>query len=166
MSNSTQRVSWWKNTRGEWYVIAQVALFALVAVGPLLPDGSPELPPALRAALILAGLALIGIGGLLALAGLLTLGANLSILPHPKPGATLVERGPYALVRHPIYGGIIAGAFGWALLHRSLATLLAAGLLLVLFDAKSRREERWLARCVAGYEAYRRRVRKLIPFLY
>ncbi|NLE49956.1 MAG: isoprenylcysteine carboxylmethyltransferase family protein [Chloroflexi bacterium] len=166
MSHTSRPAPWWKNARGEWYVIIQIALFALVALGPLLPDVPLRLPFAANTALILAGLALLGFGGFLALGGLLALGTNLSILPHPKPGAQIVDRGPYALVRHPIYGGLIIGAFGWALLNRSVMTFGAAALLLVFFDAKSRREERWLVRVDPGYETYRQRVRKLIPFVY
>ena len=166
MSEPSRPVPWWKNSRGEWYVIVQIALFALVAGAPLLPDVALDLPDTLDAALIAAGLALIGLGGLLSLAGLLALGRNLSVLPHPKDGAALVRRGAYALVRHPIYGGLIVGAIGWALFNRSVITLGAAALLLVFFDVKSRREERWLARTFPGYADYQRRVHKLIPFVY
>jgi protein-S-isoprenylcysteine O-methyltransferase Ste14 len=38
--------------------------------------------------------------------------------------------------------------------------------LLAFFDLKSRREERWLAEQFEGYEAYRSRTRKLLPWLY
>jgi len=166
LPNVSRVIPWWKNARGEWYVIAQIALFALVALGPLLPDAALDLPAGLRIALIGAGLGLLSIGGVLALVGMLALGNNLSILPHPKAGAELVESGPYALVRHPIYSGVILGAIGWALLFRSPVTLLLALALFVFFDVKSRREERWLARTFPRYSAYQRRVRKLIPLVY
>jgi protein-S-isoprenylcysteine O-methyltransferase Ste14 len=39
-------------------------------------------------------------------------------------------------------------------------------ILLVFFDIKSRREERWLSEKFSGYAAYQKRVRKLIPLLY
>lgn len=166
LPNDSRVFPWWKNMRGEWYVVAQIALFALVAVGPLLPDVALDLPAGLRIALIAAGLGLLSIGGVLALVGMLALGNNLSILPHPKAGAELVEGGPYALVRHPIYSGVVLGAAGWALLFRSPVTLLLALALFVFFDVKSRREERWLARTFPRYSAYQRRVRKLIPLVY
>lgn len=166
MSEPSRPAPWWKNKRGEWYVIVQIGLFALVALAPLLPDVTLDLPGALDAALIVAGLVLIGAGGLLSFAGVFALGRNLSVLPYPKAGATLVRGGPYRLVRHPIYSGLILGAFGWALLHRSVITLGAAALLLVFFDVKARREERWLARVDPAYDSYRQRVRKLIPFVY
>ena len=156
---------WWKGTRGEWYVIVQFLLFALILLAPLAP-GQPGWPG-------LAGLAARGLGlllglagGALALAGLLHLGPNLSVLPHPKDDAALVEAGAYALVRHPIYAGLIIGALGWALLTNSLLALGLAAVLLVFFDVKSRREERQLVARFPSYADYRRRVRKFFPFIY
>jgi protein-S-isoprenylcysteine O-methyltransferase Ste14 len=72
----------------------------------------------------------------------------------------------YGVVRHPIYSGLIFGAVGWALINASLLTLVYAIILFVFFDIKSRREERWLARKFPAYDEYRRRVRKLVPFVY
>jgi len=160
------RAPWWKNTRGEWYVIIQIGLFALIALGPTWLDIRLDLPGGVRAAALVIGGVLAGAGLLLALAGLLALGPNLSALPHPKDDAELVESGPYRLVRHPIYSGVILGAIGWALLNASLLTLIYAVLLFVFFDIKSRCEERWLRRKFAGYAAYQARVSKLLPFIY
>jgi protein-S-isoprenylcysteine O-methyltransferase Ste14 len=42
---------------------------------------------------------------------------------------------------------------------------MAAGAFL-FFDLKSRREEIWLTEEIAGYDTYRRRTRRLIPFVY
>ncbi len=157
---------WWRGTRGEWYVIVQAGLLALVGFGPTTGLGlAPWGPPAAWVSLGL-GLILAGAGGWLALAGLLHLGANLTVLPHPKDDAALVETGAYSLVRHPIYGGLILAAFGWALLRGSPLGLIYGVILLVFFDLKSRREERWLAAKFAAYPAYQRRVKKLIPFVY
>ncbi len=166
MTAQTPRPPWWKNTRGEWFVVFQTFLFALIAFGPGWIDARPDLPDGWRAAALVAGLALDAIGLLLALAGLWWLGDNLSALPHPKDDATLVESGPYRVVRHPIYSGLIVGAFGWALMNTSLLTLVYAAILLAFFDVKSRREERWLARKFPDYAAYQARVAKLIPLIY
>lgn len=166
MPPTTLRPSWWRNTRGEWYVIGQTFLFALIAFGPAGVDVRVSLPAGARLLTLAGGLALGGAGLLLALAGLWNLGPNLSVLPHPKDGASLVQTGAYRIVRHPIYSGLILGAVGWTLLNVSVATLIYAGVLFVFFDAKSRREERLLAAKFADYPAYRQRVRKLLPFLY
>jgi len=152
---------WWKGHRGEWYVVLQAALFALVVLGPR--GAWLALPTAVART---AGFALIGAGALVALAAVLRLGRNLTPLPHPREDATLVEGGPYAWVRHPIYGGVILVAFGWALLVQGWLTLLWAVLLLVFLDIKSRREEVWLMARFPDYANYQRRVRKLIPFIY
>jgi protein-S-isoprenylcysteine O-methyltransferase Ste14 len=92
--------------------------------------------------------------------------ANLTPLPHPRDGATLIHGGVYALVRHPIYGGLIIAAAGWGLLIASFAALVLAALLFAFFDVKSRREEAWLEDRFADYPAYRHRTHRLIPFLY
>lgn len=160
------RAVWWRNTRGEWYVVFQLFLFALIAVGPGGIDLRPTLPDGARLAALGLGFLLGAVGFVLAMTGLFSLGDNLSIFPHPKDDAALVQAGPYALVRHPIYSGLIIGAAGWALIHTSLLTLIYAGILLVFFDRKSRREERMLAQKFPEYAAYQARVSKLIPFVY
>lgn len=70
------------------------------------------------------------------------------------------------MIRHPIYTGLSLCAFGWSLLHGSVLSLICTLALVVFFDIKARREERWLAVKFDGYAAYRQRVRKLIPFIY
>lgn len=166
MTAQSPRPAWWKNTRGEWFLVIQTVLFALIAFGPGWIDVRLDLPDAWRAVSLIAGLILGGIGLALAVAGLWWLGDNLSALPHPKDDAMLVQSGPYRIVRHPIYSGLIVGALGWALMNASLLTLVYAAILLVFFDVKSRREERWLARTFPDYAAYQARVAKLIPFIY
>ena len=156
---------WWQGTRGEWYFVVQMILLALILLAPLAP-GQPGWAGALSLPARGLGL-LLGLAGLaLAVAGLLGLGSNLSVLPHPKDDAQLVQSGVYGLARHPIYGGLIVGAAGWALLTNSLLALFLALALLLFFEAKSRREERQLLARFPAYADYRRRVRKFFPFLY
>lgn len=105
-------------------------------------------------------------GGSLGTLGVLSLGRNLSPFPKPIEGGRLVVGGAYALVRHPIYSGLIIGSLGWSLLTDTLLGVGLALLLFVFFDLKSRREERWLAETYPQYPDYKKRVRKLIPFVY
>lgn len=151
---------------GEWYVVIQFVLFGLIFFAPLL---TPELfkwtAPWDSIGLFL-GIGLSLIGGLMALAGVLSLGRNLTAVPYPKEDAVLVESGAFRFVRHPIYSGIIFGAVGWGLLNNSLLTLLFALVLIIFFDVKSRREEMWLSDKYSNYAAYQLRVRKLIPLIY
>ena len=146
---------------------AQLLLVALVSLGPRSPAGWPAWgPPALQPVWRLAGGAMMAAGALLFGGGAWRLGRAVTPLPYPKPGASLVSSGPYALVRHPIYGGLVLLALGWAIAIQGWLTLAFAALLVLVFDLKARREERWLEERHPGYAEYCRRVRKLIPFVY
>lgn len=147
-------------------MVVQFILFGLIALAPFVLRPSAPWPTPWHTIGLAAGLVLMGAGLLLALAGVWSLGDNLTAVPHPKDDAHLVAHGAYRLVRHPIYSGIILGAFGWGLLMNSWFTLLLALLLFLFFDTKSRREEQWLAEKYSDYGQYRKRVRKLIPFVY
>jgi protein-S-isoprenylcysteine O-methyltransferase Ste14 len=159
-------VPWWKGVRGEWLVVTQLALIALVFFGPrtisILPEWGLPWPDACR----IAGWALIIAGSAFLFAGLIRLGKGLTPLPYPKDGMTLIETGPYALVRHPMYSGGLALALGWALFVRSGLTVGYVVSLFVFLDLKSRREEKWLMEKFSAYRGYQERVRRLIPFVY
>lgn len=157
---------WWRGERGEWYVVAQAFLFLLLILGPRTAWGLPDwsYPASLIASV--AGAALLIAGALLSAAAALSLGSNLTPVPRPKENATLVKSGPYKLVRHPIYSGLILAAFGWALAVNGWLTFLYALIIFVFFDIKSRREEKWLVAKFAGYPDYQKEVRKLIPWLW
>ncbi len=160
------RSPWWRGTRGEWYLVPQAGLFILLAVGPRTWPGLPEWTAGWSRASAVAGGVLLVAGAFLAGAGAVNLGRNLTPLPRPKDDATLVVTGAYRIVRHPIYSGLAAMAFGWGLWVHGWLTLGYALLLFLFFDLKSRREETWLTEKYPTYADYQRRVRKLIPFVY
>jgi len=148
-------------------VLAQTVLMLLVLFGPRSIAGWPgrELP--LPGARRLVGAALIAGGAWLFCASLVRLGRrNLTPLPRPRKGAALVRSGPYRWVRHPIYGGALLAAFGWAMLAGSWLTLGYVILLLLYLNLKTRREESWLREVFPEYGEYSRRTRKLIPWVY
>ena len=157
---------WWKGSRGEWYVVIQFLIFGLIFFGPRRLAGMAVWHTPWTTIGLLGGLILGGVGGLLAFGGLVSLGTNLTAVPHPKENASLVQTGAYRFVRHPIYSGIILGAFGYGLLVNGTFTLGYALILFLFFDIKSRKEELWLAQKYDGYSAYQMQVRKLVPFLY
>ena len=155
-----------KGPRGEWYLVVQAGLLLLLAFGPRSCRGMTAWGSPYARIGSLGGAVLILAGFLLAVTGAVNLGKNLTPLPRPKEKATLIVSGAYRLVRHPIYGGLTFMAFGWALWLHSWLTIGYALLLFAFFDIKSRREERWLEEKFPEYAAYRKRVRKLIPFIY
>jgi protein-S-isoprenylcysteine O-methyltransferase Ste14 len=151
-------------SRGEWWVVAQFFLLPVVLIGAVLLRATWPGPLDV-AGKVLGGLCLLAALAL-ALGGAVNLGSNLTVVPRPISNGALVQSGAYRIVRHPIYSGICFGALGWALLFNSLIGIILAGVVLLFFDQKSRREEVWLAQKYPEYAAYKRRVRKLIPFLY
>jgi protein-S-isoprenylcysteine O-methyltransferase Ste14 len=164
--DSSKKAPRWKGARGEWYVVVQILLFVLVAFGPRSMGWMPEWAARLVGATRVAGLVLMIAGGGLLLAGFAGLGKNLTPLPYPKDDGHLVQTGAYRLVRHPIYCGAIALALGWSFYVRGPLTALYTVLLFVFFDVKSRQEERWLSAKFPTYLDYKKKVRKLIPFVY
>lgn len=79
----------------------------------------------------------------------------------------VIETGPYRIVRHPIYTGILTAALAWALARGTVAALLGFFLMTLSFYMKARLEERFLRSELGpeGYDHYAQRVPMLIPFL-
>jgi protein-S-isoprenylcysteine O-methyltransferase Ste14 len=80
----------------------------------------------------------------------------------------VVQAGPYRLVRHPSYTGVLLAFFGWGLsLHNWLALLV---LLLPIFAAFAHRmtvEEEALSSALGErYRAYMQGTKRLLPFVY
>ncbi len=84
-----------------------------------------------------------------------------------KEDHTVIDTGPYAVVRHPIYTGIIVALVATAAVEGRLSAVVGAALIIVSFWLKARSEERFLAAELGAeaYDAYRRRVPMLVPFL-
>ena len=84
-----------------------------------------------------------------------------------KQDHRIVETGPYALVRPPIYTGLIAAIIAPAIAEATVAAIVGAVLAAFGLWLKARIEERFLAEELGAdaYDAYRRRVPMLVPFL-
>lgn len=146
--------------RGEGWLAAQVALVGVIVPCEIL---GPRWPAPAAPLLTAAGIVVAAMGILLFLGGGFSLGRSLTPLPKPKDDASLREGGAYALVRHPMYGGVLLAVAGWSLAASPLG-LAATALGALFLELKSRREETWLVERYPGYDAYRRRVRwKFVP---
>lgn len=98
--------------------------------------------------------------------GRLQLGRMWSGTVTRKADHHLVEKGPYSLVRHPIYTGILLAVFATTVYKGTVFSV--AGMLLIVDGLwmKARLEERWLSQELGAevYAAYQRRVPMLLPF--
>ena len=83
-----------------------------------------------------------------------------------KQDHRIVETGPYALVRHPIYTGLLLSGFATAVARGRWEALIGAFLFALGCWIKARQEERFLSEELGPeYAAYRQRVPMLVPFV-
>jgi len=82
-------------------------------------------------------------------------------------GQRVIDTGPYARVRHPMYLGIIVLMVSIPVLLGSLWALVPGGLIGVLFIVRTALEDRTLHQELPGYPEYARRVRyRLLPLVW
>ena len=113
------------------------------------------------------------LGDLLVVLGLwivfLTFQANTyaSAAIETRAGQSVVSTGPYSVVRHPMYAGALVMLLGTPLALGSWWGLAPFLILLLTIIWRLLDEERFLARDLPGYEAYRARVRhRLVPYTW
>jgi protein-S-isoprenylcysteine O-methyltransferase Ste14 len=112
------------------------------------------------------GVAICALGSLLAIWSRKTLGAEWSQDVEVKQGHKLVERGPYSLMRHPIYTAHLLMGLGTAIASGLLVAFAGLVSFVVGFWIKLTQEERLLLRCFPDeYPAYKARVKALIPYV-
>lgn len=144
-------------------IVAAVLLFAQWPnLGPLNSRAWPNL-----AALAITGVLLTFAGVLIAIVARGYLGANWSGRPSIKAGHELIRKGPYTVVRHPIYSGILLASVGTAVAFGQTRNLFALPLVLLGFWLKWRTEEQFMTQAFGEqYLAYRRSVKSaIIPYI-
>jgi protein-S-isoprenylcysteine O-methyltransferase Ste14 len=82
-----------------------------------------------------------------------------------KEGHELITSGPYGLVRHPIYTGLLLGFLGSAVARGEWRGLLAVAFVFFVLWRKLRLEEKWMrTQFGEAYEAYSQKVAALVPY--
>jgi protein-S-isoprenylcysteine O-methyltransferase Ste14 len=113
-----------------------------------------------------AGWVLTALGMLFSIWARVSLGRNWSGRVVLKQGQELISTGPYAVVRHPIYTGLLVALAGSALYDGRWRAVLGVGFLAIGFWLKARSEERLLeSEFGEEYRAYRTRTPMLVPSL-
>ena len=146
-----------------------VAAYALGIASPLLSIAAVDPPLLLLGAgtVRAVGVALFGLGMALTLWAQLAMGASWRIGVDERERTALVRRGPFAVVRNPIFSAMLLTQAGIAACMPSASAIAAALGLLISVEVQVRVvEEPYLARTHgAAYAAYRRRVGRFVPLL-
>jgi protein-S-isoprenylcysteine O-methyltransferase Ste14 len=112
------------------------------------------------------GLAIALAGACFTLWARFTIGRNWSGTITVKTDHELMTRGPYAIVRHPIYSGLLLTLLGTAFVVGEYRSFIAVGFAFAGWKWKSLTEERVMTEQFGEvYLDYKRRVKALIPFV-
>jgi protein-S-isoprenylcysteine O-methyltransferase Ste14 len=158
-STKRGRVPWSRQLRIRALIV--VVVFLLVRLGVFPGHGGVNTDPWREG----IGLVLFALGLGFAIWARLHIGRNWGIPMTQKEEPELVTSGPYHLVRHPIYAGILVAAVGTAvaLSWLWLTAVLLAG---VYFVYSATVEERYLAEQFPDrYPVYKRSTKMLVPFI-
>ena len=113
-----------------------------------------------------AAIALTALGIGFAIWARFYLGQNWSSAVSIKVGHQLIRTGPYSLVRHPIYSGMILAIIGTAIARRDSRGFVSVVLLWLGFLIKSRMEERFMRKTFGPeYENYAQSTGAIFPRL-
>ena len=100
---------------------------------------------------------------LIASAGFLGLGKNLSPWPRPHASNRLVTHGIYRWIRHPLYLSLVVFSLGWSAWRQSLPALLCCLVLVWVLRRKAAHEEKHLVELHPQYQAYRQNTGGFLP---
>jgi protein-S-isoprenylcysteine O-methyltransferase Ste14 len=123
-----------------------------------------SLPGWIDAAIRAVGIVFLGLAGFLAAWGLRSIGRQMSSQAEVRPDTQLVTGGAFQVVRHPLYLSILLLWAGGTLALASWFMAACTVVLVPLFVARSRLEERILMRHFGdAYRVYMRKVPMLLP---
>ena len=121
-----------------------------------------------------SGIWSFAVGAAVTVAGLLFavwarqhLGSNWSRSVTIKQDHELITTGPYALVRHPIYTGILTGFLGTAIALSQVRGVIGFVLVFLVLWAKLRMEEQWMrSQFKETYATYAHQTSALVPYIF
>jgi protein-S-isoprenylcysteine O-methyltransferase Ste14 len=96
-----------------------------------------------------------------------TIGRNWSAVVTIKQDHELIRRGPYAIVRHPIYCGFLLALIGTAIERGTIGAFAGVAILATIFHVKSELEEKFMVEQFGdAYQKYRTEVKGMVPFIW
>jgi protein-S-isoprenylcysteine O-methyltransferase Ste14 len=138
-------------------------VFVIIQLGCIIYIFASGSPLANRAPLVLLQIAGMAIG----IWALTVMGiGNMNISPLVKQGAVLITRGPYRLIRHPMYLAVLLVIWPLIIDHLSLLRIAAGFVLTADLIIKMIFEESLLKKQFAEYKTYMKTTKRLIPVIF
>jgi protein-S-isoprenylcysteine O-methyltransferase Ste14 len=157
--------------KGRWIgIVARLCIIAGIffAFRLRVSHGVPLARIGFRAypAIMLTGLLICALGFALATWARVYIGRNWGMPMSLKQDPELVTSGPYRYIRHPIYSGFLLAAFG-SIFSVGVVWVIPFCIFGAYFIYSSYREERLMAeQFPQTYPAYKKRTKRLIPFIF
>ena len=146
---------------------SMIGFFAVFCLVIYLRWGSIHFDDAMAMTMIIAGTSMVFAGAAMNIAGRLRLGGNWANHIRIYDGHTLVRRGIYKIVRHPLYASIMLMLFGGSVAYRNwLGAVLAACVFVPFMYYRAKQEERLLQEEFAEYGEYRKKTGMFFPKLW
>ena len=146
-----------------WLLLTAVALTVVPRLGGAHSISSIVLWPQTLAVRLIADV-ITCLGLVIALWARVVLGGNWSSNVAFKEQHELIERGPYAYVRHPIYSGTLLMLLGFVIFRGAVTGFVLFALAVVVVSLKAKKEEELLTKHFEkSYSEYKARVKALIP---
>lgn len=138
-----------------------------VAFAPVIDPGYYDFRPRSLTWLKSLGVIMSTVGFVICVRGVHFLRRTFTVSAQPKEGTRLVTDGPFRYTRNPMYLGGLLMCFGWSLSQGSGFGVICSTALFVILLMKIRMEEAYLETQFGNdYQTYKKRVKKLIPYVY
>ena len=136
------------------FIVQYSCLVYLLLSGPVFPAGW-------YLQIIYAGGLFLGVWSIMAMRF-----SRLNAGPDPLPGLTLVDRGPYRVIRHPMYAAILMVFIPLVINDPLIPRIIVLCTLVVNLLIKLLYEEKKLDQSLESYQDYSGRTWRLIPLVY
>jgi protein-S-isoprenylcysteine O-methyltransferase Ste14 len=160
-----------KTKKDETYQRFQHTVPTAIGVVTIFHEGRiPELSLGMLydgAALAWSGVALTAAGHVFSIWARVHLGKYWSGTVALKVDHKIVDTGPYRLVRHPIYTGLLTAALGSAMAAGTAEAFIGLAIMIAGYAVKWKREEKiMLSEFGPAYADYMKRTKVIIPYIY
>lgn len=144
--------------------VATIAVALLATSGGFSGYG-PHVPADVDQAMGAVGAALCAGGIAFAIWARWQLGRNWGMPGSIKADPELITSGPYSVVRHPIYTGVVVALAGTALVHGMAWWIIVIGFLVYFLSSASAEEREMQRQFPDRYPEYRDHTKRLIPYI-